>query len=140
MQTTKNSTIFALDVGERRVGVAAANSVARLASPLTTLERNAVFWDKLGALIAQEAATVLIVGLPRNLQGADTDQTKSTRNFIAELQERFELPVHVQDEALTSAKAEAELNKRGKHFQKADIDALAATYILEDYLQEQAHA
>jgi len=139
MQTTKTSTILALDVGERRVGVAAANSLARLARPLTTLERTAEFWDRLGAVIAEEAAETVVVGLPRNLSGADTAQTRSTRQFIAELEERFELPVQTQDEALTSVQAEAELKKRGKQFQKADVDALAALYILEDYLG-QPHA
>lgn len=138
MQTTTTSkNILALDVGEQRVGVAVASTQARLARPLTTLSRGASFWSQLEQLIRTEAADLLLVGLPRNLQGLDTDQTRATQQFITELNQRFGLPIVTQDEALTSRQAEAELNARGKPFTKGDIDALAATYILEDYLKER---
>lgn len=135
MQTTTN-TILALDVGERRVGVAAANSVARLSRPVTTLLRGDNFWDELQKTIANEAADTLVIGLPRNLDGDDTAQTAAIRRFVDELKGRISLPVHLQDEALTSRQAEAELKARGKAYAKGDIDALAAVYILEDYLKE----
>ncbi len=140
MQTTKIETILALDVGEKRVGVAIANTLARLPRPLTTLERGETFWQQLGELISGEGAVSLVVGLPRNLKGGSTAQTATTEAFIAELQQRIGLPVTAQDEALTSHQAETELSARGKPYQKGDIDALAATYILEDYLHQVPHA
>ncbi len=132
--TAAISTILALDVGNRRVGVAAANTLARLPRAVTTLERDDAFWGKLGKLIADESVAVLVVGLPRNLQGNSTAQTTTTREFIDELKHHFTGTIVTQDEALTSHQAEAELNGRGKQYAKGDIDMLAAVYILEDYL------
>lgn len=126
--------LLSLDVGERRVGIARANSLARLPQPLTTLVRDDNFWANLEKVIKTEATDQVVVGLPRNLESQDTDQTRCTREFATEFKDRFNLPVTFQDEALTSRKAEAELKSRGKGFTKGDIDALAATYILEDYL------
>ena len=125
------NSIIALDVGERRVGVAIANRVAKMAHPLTTLENNDVFWKELQAIITKESADLIVMGLPRNLSGDDTNQTRYVRDFALKLDG---VPVIFQDEALTSVKAEAELKSRGKAYTKGDIDALSATYILEDYL------
>lgn len=131
------SSILGLDVGEKRVGLAVANLESKLPRPLTTLERGKGFFDELQAVINSEGATVLVVGLPRNLDGEATAQTRTTQEFVAELQRQVSLPVELQDEALTSKQAEAELKARGKTYAKEDIDALAATYLLEDYLGAQ---
>ncbi len=125
------SSIVALDVGERRIGVAVANDIARLPSPHGVLQNNVAVWDEIRSLMKEVSADVLVVGLPRNLSGDDTAQTMYVRNFV---QLAPDLAVVFQDEALTSKKAEAELIARGKPYAKGDIDALAATYILEDYL------
>lgn len=132
--TEDDNSILALDVGERRVGVALASPIARLANPLVTLDRNDGFIEKLRAIIKGEAVGVLVVGLPRGLNGQRTAQTALVESFTTELRQLIGLPIHFQDEALTSKKAEAELQARGKAYAKGDIDALAATYILEDYL------
>jgi putative Holliday junction resolvase len=127
------SVILALDVGDRRIGVARARTDVKIAQPLTTLEVSADVNDQLAALCQQEAASLLVVGLPRGLDGQETGQTRKVQAFVEQLQ--VGLPVQFQDEAVTSAKAEQELNARGKPYDKADIDALAATYILEDYIK-----
>lgn len=129
-------TILALDVGDKRVGVARASLVARLPAPLATLQRGTGFFEQLQQLIAEERAVALVVGLPRGLDGQETGQTKITRSFVDELQEQTDLPVHLQDEALTSRKASKELEANGQPYQRGDIDALAAAYILEDFLAE----
>ena len=129
-----DSSILALDVGQARIGVALATSVARLASPLTTLPNNDDFLDSLRKLVAEHAVSVLVVGLPRGLDGQETGQTSYVREFAATL-DTLGLPVHLQDEALTSAHAEQELRNRGVAYTKEDVDSLSATYILEDYLQ-----
>lgn len=129
-------SILGLDVGARRVGVAVASLASRLPRPLTTLTRDDDFFTALQALIESEAASALVVGLPRNLDGQSTEQTKATEVFTAELRGRCHLPVHFQDESVTSKQAEAELEARGKPYVRGDIDALAATYILEDFLAE----
>jgi putative Holliday junction resolvase len=131
------SSILGLDVGERRVGVAVASLESRLPQPLTTLERNDSFFTELQAIMETEGVTQLVIGLPRNLSGEATSQTDMTQRFVGELKQRFSQPMHLQDEAVTSKQAEAELKARGKTYQKSDIDALAATYILEDFLAAQ---
>lgn len=136
MQATTISTVLAFDVGEKRIGVARANTLARLASPLATVQHTDTVMDDIAKLVAAEGATDIVVGLPRGLDGQETAQTAYVRAFGGELAERLRLPLHWQDEALTSRKAEAELEKRGKPYQKGDIDALSATYILEDFLRE----
>jgi putative Holliday junction resolvase len=125
------SNIVSLDVGERRVGVAIASVIAKLPRPLTTLENTDDIWAQIDALATEHDAETIVVGLPRNLSGDDTAQTLYVRTFAEKLSD---YTVEFQDEALTSQKAEKELNGRGKPFAKGDIDALAATYILEDYL------
>jgi putative Holliday junction resolvase len=133
---TAHTSVLGLDVGDRRVGVAVATIAARLPRPLVTLERGEDFFDRLAEAVQQEDAGVLVVGLPRNLQGKATDQTQSVEGFVKELKEHLDLPVYMQDEAVTSKQAEAELQSRGKPYVQGDIDALAATYILQDWLAE----
>lgn len=130
------SAILGLDVGDRRVGVATASPDARLPRPLTTLVRDERFFDSLDDVIKTENAKVLVVGLPRDMRSEHTIQTEATEKFMHELRKRYGLPLYSQDEALTSRQAEAELKSRGKPYRREDIDALAATYILEDFLTE----
>lgn len=126
--------ILALDVGEKRVGVAIASSIAKIAQPFKTLENTEHIWDDLKNLIHSENISVIVVGLPRNLESQDTQQTVYARSFAKKLQDVTNIKPVMQDEALTSRQAEAELRARGKNYVKGDIDALAATYILSDYL------
>ncbi len=125
------SNILSLDVGERRVGVAMANTVARFANPLTTLSNTDDILQDIAKLVREHDVDTVVVGLPRNLSGDDTAQTQYARQFADKI---TGVTIVFQDEALTSVKAEDELKSRGKSFEKGDIDALAATYILEDYL------
>ena len=129
-----NSNIIALDVGERRVGVAIAHKVARLPRPLTTLVRGQNFWDEMKKLLAHESVSMIVVGMPRSLDGNDTAQSSATRTFIQTLRQYTDIPIETTDEAVTSRQATSELMARGKKFTKGDVDALAAVYILKDYL------
>jgi putative Holliday junction resolvase len=131
----ENSTILALDVGDRRVGVAIANTIAKLASPLCAIDRKTEdVWEALAKLISKHDPVIIAIGLPRGLEGQETAQTATVREFVSQFESRFDIPVHLQDEALTSRQAEEELRSRGVGYTKGDIDALAATYILADFL------
>lgn len=118
-----SSSILALDLGEKRVGVARADSVARLARPLITLANDETFLDKLQELIAEHNAKQLVVGLPRNMRGQPTEQTRVIQNMAADLQ-RLGLKIQWQDETLTSRQAEAELARReaGYNHQSLPMD------------------
>lgn len=129
------TNLLALDVGEQRVGVALSRAEVRVATALNTLERPAAdFWQQLEALLHEYEVSTVVVGLPRNLRGESTDQTRSVEAFAEELEGRFGVTVAWQDEALTSREAERLLKEGGKPYSKADIDAQAARLILEDYL------
>jgi putative Holliday junction resolvase len=130
--------VLALDVGERRIGVALASLTARLPAPLQTIDRIASpdFLGDIKRIIQDNDIATIIVGLPRGLSGQETHQTATTRAFAAELGEHVSVPVIFQDEAGTSYEAEELLKQRGKNYQKADIDAEAACIILRDYLGE----
>jgi putative Holliday junction resolvase len=130
------SSVLALDVGHVRVGVAQARSDLRMAIPLTTLARNDDdFWSQLQQLLTQNEVSEIVIGLPRGLDGQETDQTRAVQAFGSELTGKINLPIIWQDEALTSVKAESILRSQGKPYKKGDIDALAASLILTDYLE-----
>lgn len=131
---------MALDVGMARVGVAIASAEARFPHPHTTLTAGPSLLEDIQTLCHAEHIGIIVVGLPRGLDGQDTAQTTYCRQFADQLVERFGASVQValQDEALTSKQAIAELSAAKKQFARSDVDALAAVYILEDYLREHA--
>lgn len=129
-----------MDVGAKRIGVAASDVRARLPHPLTTLDAAQDVPAAVRELVAEHGVVGVVIGLPRGLDGQDTAQTQAVRAFAKELEAQLSLPYYWQDEAVTSRQAEEELQRRGKPYQKGDIDALSATYILEDFLRDHPEA
>ena len=131
-------TAISLDIGTKRIGVAVASLITRFPRPLTTLTNDDDIVASIRQVIETEDAGIVVAGLPRGLDGQETAQTSYAREFVAKLQADISLPFFFQDEALTSVRAEQELKARGGSYEKSAIDALAAVYILEDYLEEAA--
>lgn len=140
--TNNNARIVALDIGSRRIGVATANVVARLASPLTTIvvSPSSEPFERIRQILAEQTAAAVVLGLPRGMQGQDTDQTKAIQEFGSKLQQQITIPLFWQDEALTSHVSRQDLQAKNQAYKKEDVDALAATYILEDFLASKAGA
>lgn len=132
-----DGNIMALDVGRSRIGVALADPASGLPQPFGVIKTEE-FETKIKNLITDKDISAIVVGMPRGLDGQSTEQTQYTQGFIARLKSQVSLPLYEQDEALTSLKAEEELKARKKPYAKADIDALAATYILDDFLKDQS--
>lgn len=132
----QHNSILALDVGAKRVGVAVASIIAQLPRPLITLDNDDGFMTSLQNIIEVEDVGAMIVGYPRDMKGDSTQQTREVEEFTAKLRQEFAMPIIYQDEALTSKHAEAELDAKGKNYVRGDIDSLAATYILQDFLNE----
>lgn len=130
----KPTKYLALDIGEKRIGIAAADSATKLAYPLTTVLVDGSEWQALTQLIASEHASALVVGYPRNQSGEPTKQTAVVEQFVGRLV-RFGLPIAYQDESLTSVAAEKHLKARKRPYDKADIDAYAAAIILTDFME-----
>lgn len=125
-----------LDVGTKRIGVAVADSIARIAQPLATVQTDEDGLSQLRSYIKDLDATDIIVGRPRNQSGLVTAQTASVEEFVARTVQPLGLPVHWQDESVTSVLAEERLQARKKPYTKGDIDAEAATILLQDFLEE----
>lgn len=125
-----------LDVGQRRIGVAQGDSVGRIAQPVKTIIVDGGEAVSLRQLLADVGATDIVVGRPRNQSGDETQQTQQTEAFVNSILQQFELPIYWQDESVTSVIAEDRLKQRKKPYTKADIDAEAASLILQDYLEQ----
>lgn len=135
---TSNSNVLALDVGSKRIGVAIARNGLRVAQPLKTLDYSDAVFEDIATLVQDEAIGELVLGFPRNLSGEETAQTQFVRDFAQKLSKVTTVKIHFQDEALTSVAAEQQLNETKKPYQKGDVDAVAASMILSDFLEGSA--
>ncbi len=137
--------VLALDVGERRIGVAMSDERALLAAPLTTLKaapRDRAL-AQIVALVQTHAVDEIVVGLPLTLRGEIGPQAQAVKAFVAELEKVLARsygekvpPLHLFDERLTSVAAEQMLRDLGikPEKRKERIDEVAASIILQDYL------
>lgn len=130
----KTRSLVCLDVGEKRIGVAVADTAVRIAVPFTTLLVDGTEIEAIHEIILNENADTLVVGYPRNQLGESTAQTAFVEQFAQKLEDSAATIVF-QDESLTSVIAEEQLKAHKKPYSKADIDAQAAAVILQDYLE-----
>lgn len=126
-----------LDVGQRRIGVATASGDVRAAWPLTTLIVDGSEKGALEKLLAEQNIDEIVVGRPLNQSGQTTAQTQAVEAFVSKTIEPFGMPVHWQEESVTSVMAEERLKDRGAPYNKAAIDAEAAAIILQDFLESK---
>ena len=142
--------MLGLDFGERRIGVALSDPERMLAAGVLTVDRKKQpdFWKPLEEIIVRKKVTGIVVGYPLRTDGLKMpgDKTDAVDAFVKELEAKFGLPVHLEDEAFTSSMAADSL--RGRHTkgggrnktprdwarQKAEIDRVAACFILQDWL------
>lgn len=128
--------VMALDVGGARIGVALAQPVIGIAVAYDTIEVNGDECTEIAKLAEREQVEKVIVGYPRNQSGEPTKQTAAVEAFVERLTPLVP-EIEYQDESLTSVKAEEILKRQKKPYTKGDIDALAASLILQDYLEAQ---
>lgn len=134
-------TLLGFDFGFRRIGVAVGQTATRTAGALVTIAHNAqADWQAIELLMREWKPVALIVGLPLDMQGLETDMSRATRKFATELEERFGKQVYFADERLTSIAAgsefaEARSQGRARKKDARKLDAMAAKIILENWLQ-----
>lgn len=129
-----SETILGIDVGRARIGLALAGTVARLPKPYNILENNDDIMRQIDHIAKEEVVSKIVIGIPRNLSGEETAQTREIRQFAKKLEQNTEIPIVFADESLSTRRAEAmrkELNDRPR---EAPIDDLAACFILEEFL------
>lgn len=139
---TVKGRVMAIDLGEKRIGVAVSDPTRTVASAHSVLKRKSRRQDfeRIGRLIQQEEVTLLVMGLPIPLGGVEGQRAAWVRDYTADLKQHVSVPVEFWDESLSTKQAEASLRARGKRGKqiKERIDAVAAAFILQDYLN--AHA
>ncbi|MDZ7262875.1 MAG: Holliday junction resolvase RuvX [candidate division KSB1 bacterium] len=133
--------ILGLDYGQRRVGVALSDPMGITAQPLVTLDFHDAekAWQKLSDIIFQQKVEKIVIGLPLTLKGSKGSKARETEKFIATLQKRFDLPVVVWDERLTTVAAQRSLREMGQSpgRNKEKLDQLSAVFILQGYLNSR---
>ena len=133
--------IMAIDIGHVRTGVAVCDKTELIASPVGTIteRKDDVLLEKLAALAAEKNAEMLVIGLPRNMDGSCGESAQRCQALGDRLHDMTGLPVTMWDERLTTVSAIGFLNQtdtRGKK-RKAVIDTVSAVIILEDFLRSR---
>jgi putative Holliday junction resolvase len=127
-----------LDVGRKRIGVAGCDGTGLIATGLATIDRRSFAEDvvRLQKLVQERGATLLVIGLPYNMDGSLGSQAKQVQKFADRLSAALQLPVEFVDERLTSIQAEELLRAERQDFSrnKGLIDRKAAAIILQQWL------
>ena len=131
MLNLKNN-ILALDVGEKRIGLAVVQKNNFIVKPLNYLDNDDFLKHHLKQIIQNKEINVLVVGLPRNMSGQLTKQSQKVKEFVNQHLRPLNLKIVYQDESLTSVLAEQNLSFQVKS--KGGVDSESACLILEDYI------
>ena len=134
----KNKRLAGIDYGKRRIGLAYSDELHISSNPYATIENNKEKFDKITAFFQKERIGGIILGMPYTKDGTETDWIKTIQKFSEELKQRYELPVHFQDEFGTSIKATeymiASGVKKKKRSEKGSKDKIAACIILSEFM------
>ena len=138
-RTLNKMRYLAIDYGTKRTGLAICDASETIASPLTVLQGQKELLNKIEDIVKAENVEAIVLGLPLNMAGSESSQTKLVLKFAERLKGHLSIPVHLQDERLSSFGAEERLAPanftRGKR--KKRIDAIAAAEILEAFLEQK---
>ena len=131
------SKVIGIDYGKKRIGIAISDIDQKIAFPLITVENNKPI-EILKKIIESEKVASIVVGIPVNLDGDNTDATEMCFKFHLKLKKEFPKINHfVEDERLTSKLAKRFLNQSNKKKQrvnKKNVDMISASIILENFL------
>lgn len=130
--------ILALDPGTKRIGVAISDETRTLATPLEFIpaEPFAEFLARLKTLIREKEVGLILVGLPRNMDGSIGPAAMAAQQFVAVLKEALTVPIRTVDERLSTVQAHRLLRAAGRRARsrKSRIDQSAAAVLLQSYL------
>jgi len=133
--------VLAIDYGNKRVGLAVTDPLKIIATRLTTVSANEI-WDYLANYFAHEEVELVLVGYPRQLNNEPSDAIRYINPFLKKFQLIYkDMPLKLMDERFTSQMAfqtmiDAGVKKKDRQ-NKATIDGVSATIILQSYLEEQ---
>jgi putative Holliday junction resolvase len=134
--------ILALDIGDRRIGVAMSDTLGILATPLTILDRKNDEQDIVSIidLLNKHDAGLILAGLPRSLNGGIGQQAEKVQSFVEKLKQQTNVPIDFRDERFTTVDAQRLMREAAtkKRKIKTHDDAAAAAVLLQRYLDEKA--
>lgn len=138
-------SILALDYGGRRIGLATGNTASGTATAQGCIEARdgEPDWSALDRAIQEWKPSLLVVGLPCNMDGSQSKMTEQVEIFTETIQQRYDLPVATVDERLTSVEARGVLREkrrsgeRKRRIRPGDVDAAAAQLIAETWLNDK---
>ncbi|HET9651028.1 MAG TPA: Holliday junction resolvase RuvX [Usitatibacter sp.] len=134
-------TVLAFDYGVKRIGVAVGETALGIASPIGAIdeESNSARFAHIAKLVSEWRPAAFVVGRPRHSDGSAHEVARLAEKFARRLVARHRLPVVFVDETLSSAAAEQALREgRTRARRPGDVDAMAATIILQSYLDDPA--
>ncbi|MBQ1528138.1 endolytic transglycosylase MltG, partial [Candidatus Saccharibacteria bacterium] len=138
--------LLGLDVGEKRIGLAKADTSVKIAVPAGMVPVDGQEFSTIVRICGARDIDIVVVGMPRNLQGQLTQQSEYAKTFVKSLNKALlaakpnnkTVKIFFQDESLTSVQAKQNLKSKGFDEKAGDIDAEAATLILQDFLENLA--
>src|SRR5215208_8446232 len=134
--------ILAIDHGSKRMGIAVSDELEMIAQPLEFIlaEPFASFLARLKELLAEKEVGLVLVGMPRNMDGSYGPAALKVQEFVAALRNAITIPVQTWDERLTSAQANRFLieGKVRRQERKQKVDKTAAAILLQSYLDSRA--
>ncbi|HEC53512.1 hypothetical protein LCGC14_0200580 [marine sediment metagenome] len=133
---------LAFDYGTRQIGVAVGQTLTGSAEPLVNLRaRDGIpDWEQIGKLITEWKPDILIVGLPLNMDGSESEMSVRASKFARRLEGRFQLPARCVDERLSTFEAKQQLRDQHRtpgSYRENPVDSLAAALLLETWLASQ---
>ena len=136
--TSSRGRVLGLDVGAKRIGVAVSDPLGITAQGLETLQRRnkRLDFEALAEIVKKYDVAEIVVGYPLRMSGAESAGTDKMQRFAEELRQRFQLPVHLWDERLTSAQANRLLRETNMSIKRrgAVVDQMAAVLILQNWM------
>ena len=130
---------LAIDHGQKRTGLAISDASETLVSPHSVIEtaNEDELLRQISAVLQAEEIDAIVVGLPMNMDGTESDRSRKVRQFVLTMQEKTDKPVHLHDERLSSFEAgylvgDLELTRKKK---KKRLDAIAASSILRSFFE-----
>ncbi len=135
--------ILSVDLGKARTGLAVCDKMEMLATPLAQINEKNMdnLLEKVANVALAHEVEMIIVGLPKNMDGTEGESAKNARDFAAKLKEKTKLLVRMQDERGTTITAHKYLNATNTRGMKRKnvVDSVAATIILQNFLDSRNH-
>ena len=125
--------VLGIDYGDNKAGLALAGSIARISRPYGVVSTNEII-PKIEKLIKNDDVRLIIVGLPKSLEGDETKQSKKIRDFTDKLKKAVDIEICFADETLSSVRAQEYL--KNSKLPDGDVDSIAACFILEEFFKE----